>query len=204
MEIALMETAKPCTTPRQRERMTNILQAAREAFARHPFHEVLVEDVARAAGVGKGTIYRYFPDKEHLYFAVIFDGINDLKERIQTALPAQTDPETSIRELVFTLISFFSENRLFFRIMNIEDSKVGNQGSPNRQRWEKERGKLIDAIAQMLVQYKGPLCVLHPRTEAQILMGMVRAVRRYNPDNLTAAQMSEEVAGIYLHGLRHR
>lgn len=204
MGNVLQEIPKSCTTPRQQERMTRILKAAREAFAQYPFHEVLVEDVARAAGVGKGTIYRYFPDKEHLYFAVIFDGINGLKDRIQSALPSQTDPEISIRELVFTLISFLSENRFFFRIMNIEDSKVGNQGTPNRRRWEQERGKLIDAIADMLSQADGSLCVMHPRTEAHILMGMVRAVRRYNPDNLTTTQMADEVSRIYLNGLRHR
>lgn len=204
MSHVLQELPKTCTTPRQQERMARILKAAREAFAQYPFHEVLVEDVARAAGVGKGTIYRYFPDKEHLYFAVIFDGINGLKDRIQSALPAQTDPEASIRELVFTLISFLSENRFFFRIMNIEDSKVGNQGTPNRRRWEQERGKLIDAIADMLSQAGDTMRVLYPRTEAQILMGMVRAVRRYNPDNLTTAQMAEEVSRIYLNGLRHR
>ncbi|NBT62453.1 MAG: TetR/AcrR family transcriptional regulator, partial [Planctomycetia bacterium] len=44
-----------------------ILAAAEVMFASKRFHEVLMEDIAIGAGVGKGTIYRYFKNKEELY-----------------------------------------------------------------------------------------------------------------------------------------
>jgi AcrR family transcriptional regulator len=206
MPISLLTPTKLPRTPRQHDRLTCMLRAARQAFAEKPFHDVLMDDVARKAGVGKGTIYRYFPDKESLYFAVIFSGIEDLQSRIREAIPSQGNLEKTLRELVCTLASFFRQNRFFFRLMNIEDSKIGGGSNPNHRRWQQERNQLIDAIAEMLMRARetDALHVVYPRTEAQLLFGMVRSVLRYNEDNLTVGQMSDEIVRIYLHGTQRR
>ena len=206
MASELLEPLKKPRTPKQRERMTRILDAARRAFAETSFDQVLMEEVAREAGVGKGTIYRYFPDKESLYFAVIFEGIEDLKQQIRSTLTAQSQLEAKVRELIDTLVSFFHRNRLFFRLMNLEDSKVGGESRPNRRRWQRERGGLVDAVAEVLDHGReaGSLDVAYPHTEAQILLGMVRSVLRYNEDNLTVQQMSDEIVRIFFTGIVHR
>lgn len=200
------DIAKTCRTPKQRDRVDRILKSARQAFAASEFQQVLVEEVARSAGVGKGTIYRYFPDKESLYFAVIFDGIQKLNGQIESATSSQAEPEMAIREFVLTLVTFFRRNRFFFRLMDVEDDKVGGRDTPNRKRWERERSSLIGAIAGLLEQAneRGGIQVIHPKTEAQILMGMVRSVLRYNPDRLTIMEMSDEISGIFLEGMRNR
>lgn len=58
-------------TPLQKERQNNILQAAAKYFARVHFHEADMETIAREAGVGKGTLYRYFKNKDDLYLKTI-------------------------------------------------------------------------------------------------------------------------------------
>ena len=194
------------TTPRQQERAARILKAARRAFAASSFDQVLMEDVAREAGVGKGTVYRYFPGKENLYFAVIFEGIAALQSQIRAALSAQGDVAGSVRDLIDALVTFFSRNRHFFQLMNVEDHQVGGERSPNRQRWRRERRGLIDAIAALLEHGKetGALAVTRPRTEAQILLGMVRTVLRHRDERLKPGEMADEVARIYLEGVRPR
>ena len=199
----LLEPLKLPKTPKQRDRVARILHAARRAFAETSFDEVLMEDVAREAGVGKGTIYRYFPSKESLYFAVIFEGIEELKQQIRSTLTTQSHLELKIRGLIHTLVSFFHQNRLFFRLMNLEDGKVGDESRPNRQRWHRERGGLIDAIAAVLDHGRktGSLDVVYPRTGAQILLGMVRSVLRHNEGGLTVRQMSDEITRIFFSGV---
>jgi AcrR family transcriptional regulator len=51
-------------------RRNAILDAAADVFARKGYAAARIIEVARAAGVGKGTIYEYFPSKEALFFAV--------------------------------------------------------------------------------------------------------------------------------------
>ena len=206
MSVSTLNPPKLPKTPRQCGRVAGILDAARQAFSENAFHDVLMDDMAKEAGVGKGTIYRYFPDKESLYFAVIFDGVEDLQRRIQSTLPDRGDVEGTIRDLVATLISFFRQNRFFFRLMNAEDNKVGGGDNPNRRQWGQKRGQLIDAVAQMLERARdtNALNIVYPRTDAQVLFGMVRSVLRYNEDNLSIQQMADEIVRIYLHGTQRR
>ena len=49
------------------ERQSHILKAALEVFSEHGFAATRIEDVAQRAGVAKGTVYLYFPDKEALF-----------------------------------------------------------------------------------------------------------------------------------------
>ena len=194
------------TTPKQRQRRDRIIAAARSAFAENSFDDVLMEEVARVAGVGKGTIYRYFPDKESLYFAVIFQGIDELKQQIRAALMAPGQLEPKIRELITTLVSFFHRNRLFFRLMNLEDNKVGDEGHPNRRRWRRERGELVDGIAAALEHGRdmGAFEAVYPRAEAQILLGMVRSVLRHNEEGLGPEEMADEIARVFFRGIGRR
>ena len=114
--------------------------------------------------------------------------------------------QAAVRELVFALVSFLRQNRFFFRLMSIEDSKMEGSETPNRKRWLRERGELTDAIAESLqtASAKGILHVPYPRTSAQILQGMVRTVNRHNDDHLSAEQAAELICHIFLYGTRHR
>lgn len=57
-----MATARPA----EPEKRAAILEAALELFVRHGFHGTTVPAIAEQAGVGAGTIYRYFESKESL------------------------------------------------------------------------------------------------------------------------------------------
>jgi Transcriptional regulator len=59
---------------RKRERPEEILAAARIAFRDNPTGVVTMAQIARRAGVAKGTIYLYFASKAELHSAVVGDG----------------------------------------------------------------------------------------------------------------------------------
>ena len=70
------------------ERVGEILAAGREVWSRSSWSEFTVGAVAERAGVVKGTIYLYFPTKEHLLLAVfecLFDEyVHDVNGALQT------------------------------------------------------------------------------------------------------------------------
>ncbi|WP_299530623.1 TetR family transcriptional regulator [uncultured Streptomyces sp.] len=72
-------------TERQAARRGAILRAGARLAARGGFDAVQMRDVAEAAGVALGTLYRYFPSKSHLLAALA----RDLLERWRTALLAR-------------------------------------------------------------------------------------------------------------------
>lgn len=73
---------------RNRER---IVQAARAAFAERGL-QTQMEDVARRAGVGVGTLYRHFPTKDALVRALIIDKMERQADAVKARLEADADP----------------------------------------------------------------------------------------------------------------
>jgi AcrR family transcriptional regulator len=68
-------TAEHRWTRRKQARPAEILDAALKVFAVKGFAAARMDDIAREAGVTKGTIYLYFADKETLFKALVRDAI---------------------------------------------------------------------------------------------------------------------------------
>ena len=68
---AKAETPSPHRQEQKAQRQEEILKAAFNVFAAHGYEAARIDDVARQAGIAKGTIYLYFRDKEQLFRAVV-------------------------------------------------------------------------------------------------------------------------------------
>jgi AcrR family transcriptional regulator len=66
-----LEKATPRRVEKKLDREKEILAAAFEVFAAHGYEATRIDEVARRAGIAKGTIYLYFRDKERLFQAVV-------------------------------------------------------------------------------------------------------------------------------------
>jgi len=102
-----------------------ILDAAVHVFSTKGFADATVEDVAREAGVGKGTVYLYFESKEQLLKEVVAKAMVEFREglhQIETErLPLK---QTLERYLGFTL-RFAQENRELAHFIMDTGSIVG-------------------------------------------------------------------------------
>jgi AcrR family transcriptional regulator len=68
-----------------RRNRDRVLEAARTAFASEG-SDVSLDEIARRAGVGAGTVYRHFATKEALFEAVVFDRMGELVEEARSLL----------------------------------------------------------------------------------------------------------------------
>jgi AcrR family transcriptional regulator len=85
----MTETARPLRADAARNR-ARVLEVAYETFAAEGLG-VAIDEIARRAGVGAGTVYRHFPTKEDLYKAVIEDRLNRIVDDGRAVL-ASVDP----------------------------------------------------------------------------------------------------------------
>lgn len=65
------------------QRQNDIIKAARKLFAERDFSEVSMDEIAKEVGLGKGTLYLYFKNKESLYFAVTLRGTQIWSEMVK-------------------------------------------------------------------------------------------------------------------------
>jgi AcrR family transcriptional regulator len=93
-----MATTMRADALRNRQR---ILDAAREAFTEHG-EDAQMDDIARRAGVGVGTLYRHFKTKDVLIGELIHVKLSEFAERVRRKLDEESDPwaafEGALRE----------------------------------------------------------------------------------------------------------
>ncbi|WEH12947.1 TetR/AcrR family transcriptional regulator [Streptomyces sp. VNUA24] len=99
-----MGTHPPGATPTRlrgdaRQNRDQILQAARQQFSRYGF-DVAMQDVARAARVGVGTLYRRFPSREALVSAVVLDSLELAMDRIREARATEADAWSALERVM--------------------------------------------------------------------------------------------------------
>jgi AcrR family transcriptional regulator len=80
----LLNSERPMRADARRNRLL-ILQAARELFASDQ-PDVQMDDVARRAGVGVGTVYRHFPDKQALMGELVRERFGFFNKTLADAL----------------------------------------------------------------------------------------------------------------------
>lgn len=88
-----------------------ILDAAHAHFAAHGLAADM-DAIAHEAGVGVGTLYNHFGNKEGLLEAVVLNGLQDLEAYIQTLL-AEPDPWTAVEKLVRHMAERSLQDRAF-------------------------------------------------------------------------------------------
>jgi AcrR family transcriptional regulator len=89
-----------------------VLDAAAEVFAeRGP--DASIDEIARRAGVGHGTVFRRFPTKDALLAAVLGRRLDELAAQAE-ALVEDGDPETAFEEFVWLAAEACGRDRAFF------------------------------------------------------------------------------------------
>jgi AcrR family transcriptional regulator len=90
-----------------------ILDAAREVMQRRGLDSVCMDELAAAAGVGKGTLYRRFHDKFALFRALLDDDERVLQEAVRRRfdLPKSTPPQQRLMTLWNALVDFVVDHR---------------------------------------------------------------------------------------------
>lgn len=101
---------------RREEKRRRIMEAALKIFSRKGYTPAAVDEVAAEAGIGKGTLYLYFKDKEDLFFSTIMSVIEDLASIIQSEITDTLSPIEALYRLGKLQFDFFSRNRDFFNI----------------------------------------------------------------------------------------
>jgi AcrR family transcriptional regulator len=137
----------------KQDKKLRIMQAAEQLFRTRRFHETTLDEIARAADVGKGTIYLYFTDKEDLIFQAAVEGFDQMCiELRQGVAPGEAFRGTLLRTCEHISV-FFRARRPLFRIILSEGDRDMESGTGGLQkRWRARRKTMTDAVAAIIAR----------------------------------------------------
>lgn len=158
---------------RAEERPREICAAALEVFAEKGFAAARLDEIARRAGVSKGTLYLYFKDKEELFRAVVKDAIVPNVEAIIAAISSVDAP---FPDVVRMFLAGFAEREARLPVGAVAKMVIGeSRNFPELARvWHDEvASKAIGALSGLIerAQQRGEVKAGNPRLYAFSLMG---------------------------------
>ena len=161
-----------------------------------------MDDVVEACGVGKGTLYRYFPSKQQLYFAVMFDGIQRLRVELEAAVETTEPPAQKVHRIVQRTLAFFWDRRFFFSLIHRGEHKMASEA----REWLRYRSALSRVVRDTLeaAVTAGQLRAVDTRIATEMLFGMMRGVNRYRAEGDRLDDLVAAVVDVFMRGVGTR
>ena len=187
----------------KRDRREAIMRAAEKLFTGPRFHEITLDHVVEEAGVGKGTVYRYFENKDDLFFQTATRGFDEMCELLVRKVPEEAPFADRLLSACVEISAFFKRRRKLFRMMQSEEARMSLCKGLLHEQWVQQRRKLVAAATQILRRgvAEGRL-----RTDVPVevlcnyLLGMLRTRSRHLADTPGRDGGFEVLLAVFLHG----
>ncbi len=111
-------------------RHEEILDAAARLFAERGYADADLDDLAGRLGVGKGTVYRYFPSKEKLFFAAADRAMRLLLAAVNGGVGGESDPLRAIEQAIRHHLAWFDANPWAVELLIQERAQFRDRPKP--------------------------------------------------------------------------
>lgn len=185
---------------------SRILEAAQRLFARRGYDGTTTRDLAQAAGVAEGTLFRHFENKKAILVEVATQGWIDILTDLLTEL-SEMGSYKAVAQVMRRRMLNFHKNADMMRVCFMEA-----QFHPDlREQIQTEVITKMTDVAEAFFQTamdRGVYRPMNPRTVAQIFLGMF-TIAGFSQGTILAEQsspealqrMAEEIADIFLNGV---
>ncbi|MFD5748170.1 TetR/AcrR family transcriptional regulator [Streptomyces sp. NPDC127033] len=223
--------AAPLRVDAQRN-LEHVLRAAREVFGELGYGAPM-EDVARRARVGVGTVYRRFPSKDVLVRRIAEEETSRLTDQARSALGQEEEPWSALSRFLRTSVASGAGRLLPPQVLRVgvdsDDVVVGRNGAADEARVPQQRQagqpdlrvvgsrisasaddlddpgavELLDVVGQLVDRARAAGELRGDVTVADVLLVIATAAPTL-PDAVQQAAASARLLDILLEGLRSR
>ncbi len=184
------------------EKSQAILDAAAQVFFAREFHEVSIDDVAAAAGTGKGTIYRYFATKEELFFVSVLHGLDGLHENISREIERERSVRQRLAITATEILRFVWNRRDLVTLLHRDERLFARRGSEFQERRQKIVGLVSQTIEAGITS--GELRKVDAGTGAELFLGMLRGLNISRRPADTLETMVSQALDVFWNGVGRR
>ena len=127
-------------------RRMEIIDAARTVFARRGFAQGILDEIAKEAGMAKGTVYLYFTSKTEIYKAILDHDMGILKKNTLERIDAAPTLYAKIAAFTLARLENAEAQKEFFQIMDSEQENLNMTRSQYRDFLREPVLRLASAI----------------------------------------------------------
>ncbi|MBA4602832.1 TetR/AcrR family transcriptional regulator [Thermoactinomyces mirandus] len=185
------------------EKVDVIFQAAIKVFADSGFDQARMDEIAKEAGVAKGTIYYHFKSKEDLFVGLMNEGVQKLIDFAKRSIKRYDSPTEQMQALVKSHVLFYVENGMLAKLLLSE--AFGTKSRQHQFRMKiHEYLRLIETILRRGAE-TGEFKVKHVPEAASAFFGAASVVvlqKLYSLEESELRQIDEAVPQM-IESLQH-
>lgn len=182
------------------QQLAAILQCAAELFAARGYHGASMNDVARAAGIGKATLYHYVRDKPALVAQIAQGHVATLLALVAEVRALKLQPEPHLRTLLTRFMTVYAGAQAAHRVLTEDVKFLGaDEAEAVRAREREVVAEFARSVAQLRPELRARATPL-----AMLLLGMINWTFTWlKPGGaLTHEALAPMVADLFFGGLR--
>ena len=133
-----------------------VLQAAQQLFLHYGLQKVTMEDVAKAIGKGKSTLYYYYKSKEEIFDAVVDHEIRDVQSQLRKALEQADTAAAKLETFVITKLRVLRKKAALYNLLyqDITRHYILEFTERTRQSYQQTEVDMVKQILQLGVDNK--------------------------------------------------
>lgn len=106
------------------DRKRLIINAATESFSQYGYKATTMDQVAKRANVGKGTIYTFFKNKEELFNEIMMSLLDDMKKAAEQVIQQERSFKENVHQSLYSMLEFRIEHQLTIKLFQ-ENRDIG-------------------------------------------------------------------------------
>ncbi|WP_409304570.1 TetR/AcrR family transcriptional regulator [Peribacillus sp. SCS-155] len=106
------------------DRKKLIVEAATKSFSQFGYKATTMDQVAKIANVGKGTIYTFFTNKEELFKEIVEGLIEEMKKKAEEAFKSEHSFVENVHNAIYSILEYRLEHQFTIKMMQ-EEKEIG-------------------------------------------------------------------------------
>jgi AcrR family transcriptional regulator len=126
----------------------DIVKVARKVFSRKGYRNTTMEAIARAAGMGKSSIYYYYKSKEDIFEAVVVKEAQELKRQLIRVISSGSTPIDRLKDYIMFRLYHVKTVSNFYAVLNEDDLGQMKFVKRVREKFEEEEFKMVRDVLE--------------------------------------------------------
>ncbi len=159
-----------------------------------------MQQIANALGMGKSTLYDYFPSKDESLISFVEDAVYDLTELARQICAQDLPAAEKLRQVLRTHYSFLVANKAFYYRLSFEIQRLA---LASQERIQLKRHEYQDMLCQLFEEAirAGDFRPVNPLLATRSLLALLTPAVYTSRPTGSPEQMMEEVLDIFFYGV---
>ncbi|MGD0877695.1 MAG: TetR/AcrR family transcriptional regulator [Anaerolineales bacterium] len=191
----------PLTDSEIDRRRHEIFHSSVALILKQGFVGTSMQEIAGAAGVGKSTLYDYFPTKDHVLLFVFEEELDALQEQAE-GIAAQAAPlEEKLIRILESQLEYLLKNKNFFSELSLQVMQLGPAA---QARIMKKRYAYQDLLRGVLEQgvLEGAFRPINTRLATRALLSIMEVMVYTTRPTGTPHEMLADALDMFMHGIK--